>query len=53
MNDKDCGKLDLRLDGTAGWYFERRQALRKNRTARATGRVKVLRPELAEKGRAR
>jgi hypothetical protein len=53
MNGKDWGKLDLRLDGTAGWYFERRQALRKNRTARATGRLKVLRPELAEKGRAR
>jgi hypothetical protein len=28
MNGKDWGKLDLRLDGTAGWYFERRQALR-------------------------
>jgi len=28
MNGKDWGKLDVRLDGTAGWYFERRQALR-------------------------
>ena len=31
MNGKDWGKLDLRLDGTAGWYFERRGALRRNR----------------------
>jgi len=31
MNGKDWGKIDLRLDGTAGWYFERRQALRRNR----------------------
>jgi hypothetical protein len=38
MNGEDWGKLDLRLDGTAGWYFERRQGLRRNRAGAAPSR---------------
>jgi len=48
MNGKDWGKVDLRLDGTAGWYFERRQALRRNRAGafvkKAGGGSKAWRP---------
>lgn len=35
MDGEDWGKLDLRLDGKASWYFERKQALRRNRGALA------------------
>lgn len=41
MNGKDWGKLDLRLDGTAGWYFERKQALKKPRGNSNSGRAKL------------
>ncbi len=33
MDGEDWGELELRLDGTAGWYLVRRQALRSQRAA--------------------
>jgi hypothetical protein len=33
INAPDYGEIDLRLDGVARWYLERREALRKQDTA--------------------